>query len=212
MITSFNDYMIQVQRLIDGDDVSISSIAVDTLKQIVNLAERRIYREVRSRYNEKAFSSVTVTGNLATLPLDFEAVSVVHFGGKALTPVTEAWMREYLDCNPTGDALYFASVGDSLQFGPAVADGTVVQGRYFFRHDDLSQSNFGANTLIAREPDLFIYAALVEAIPFFPGAFNQAQVFLSGYERIKNAVNDASANAAINAARLTRSPSARLIG
>lgn len=212
MIASYSDYLVQVQRLIDGDDVSASDIATATLEQIVGLAQRRIYREVRSRYNEKAFSAVTTTSNLATLPADFEAVSVVHFGGKSLTPITEAAMRDYLDSNPTGDAVFFASVGSSLQFGPAVANGTSVQGRYFHRFDDLTAANFSANTLIAREPDLFIYAAVVEAIPFFPGAANQAQIFMSTYERIKTAINADSANVATNAARLVRSNSAGLVG
>lgn len=212
MITSYSDYLVQVMRLIDGDDVSVSDVTTETMRQIVGLAQRRIYRDVRSRFNEKAFASVTTTDNLATLPIDFEAVSVVHFGGDALTPITEEAMRAYLRSNPTGDAVFFASAGSSLQFGPAVADGTVVQGRYFFRDDELTAANFSANALIAREPDLFIYAALVEAIPFFPGAANQAQLFLSRYEQTKDAINAASAKVAINAARLVRSPSAGLIG
>lgn len=213
MITSYSDYLVQVMRLIDGDDVTVSDLATDTLKQIVGLAQRRIYRQVRSRFNERAFAStVTTTDNLAALPLDFEAVSIIHFGGKALTPVTEEFLREYLDSNPTGDACYFASVGSNLQFGPAVADGTIVQGRYFCRFDELSAANFGDNALVAREPDLFIYAAVVEAIPFFPGAANQAQMFMAKYEQIKDAVNADTRNVAINAGRLVRNNSARLTG
>lgn len=213
MITSYSDYLVQVMRLIDGDDVTVSDLATDTLKQIVGLAQRRIYRQVRSRFNEIPFAStVTTTNNLAALPIDFEAVSIVHLGGKALTPVTEEFLREYLDSNPAGDACYFASVGSNLQFGPAVTDGTIVQGRYFARLDELTAANFSANTLIAREPDMFIYAALVEAIPFFPGAANNAQMFIAKYEQIKDAINSDSRNVAINAARLVRNNSARLTG
>jgi hypothetical protein len=211
VISSYSDYQVQVMRLMDGDDVSASEIPLATMEQVINLAERRIYREVRSRFNEKAFTGVVVTGNLATLPSDFESISTVHFGGRSLRPVTEEWLRDYLECEPTGECSFFASAGNSLQFGPAVADATAVQGRYFYRLDDLTRANFSANTFIAREPDLFIAAALVEAIPFFLQAKNQAQSFTERYERIKMAVNAGSSNVALNASRLTRSPSARLV-
>lgn len=212
MIASYSDYLVQIMRLMDGDDVSASEISTTTLNQVVALAEKRIYREVRSRFNEKAFTGVTVTSNLAALPADFECVSVVHFGGKALEPIAEEAMREYLRNNPSGDCQFFASAGDSLQFGPAVADGTAVQGRYFCRLPDLTAATFSANTLIAREPDLFIYGALVEAAPFFTAAANQAQVFMAKYAAIKDAINLASERVAGNAGRVQRSNSARLLG
>ena len=212
MIASYVDYLVQVQRLIDGDDVSASEVSGATLNQIVALAQRRIYRDVRSRFNEKAFSDVAVAGNLAALPADFEAVSIVHFGGSSLEPVTEETLREYLDGNPTGECRYFADAGNSLQFGPAVANGTLLQGRYYYRADELTATNFSANTLIAREPDLFIYAALVEALPFFTSMSNQGQMFMAKYIQIKDAVNLDSSRIATNAGRLMRSPSAKLVG
>lgn len=210
MIASLNDYYEQIQRLIDGDDVSVSEISVNTLAQVVWMAQRRIYREVRSRYNEKAFTGLTVASNAVTIPADFESVSIVHFGGLPLEPVSEEWLREYLDGNPSGDAAYFAAAGSQLLFGPAVADGTAVQGRYFCRLPDLTPDNFGANALIAREPDLFVYAALVEALPFFARAADQAQLFASKYEAIKDRVNTDSSRTAAHAARLVRRPSARM--
>lgn len=210
-IASYSDYMVQITRLMDGDDVSATEIAAATLEQIIGLAERRIYREVRSRFNEKSFSGVTVTGNLATLPTDFEAISLVHFGDQALEPRAEEWMRQYLLPSRTGPCRYFAAAGNALQFGPAVTDGTVLQGRYFHRFDDLTAATFSANTLLAREPDLWIYAALVEAAPFFAGAGDQSQMFAAKYQGIRDALNSDSARVATNAGRVTRSPSAGMI-
>ena len=208
MIASYSDYMVQIMRLIDGDDVSASEIATATLNQVIDLAQRRIYRETRSRYNERAFVGLTVTGNAAALPDDFEAISVIFAAnGQALRPASEEWLLDYLACNPTGPCKFFASAGQSLKFGPALTDATVVQGRYFYRLADLTPANFAANTLVAREPDLFIYAALVEAIPFFAKAAAQGQMFLGKYGAIVGAVNLASANTATNAGRLARSNS-----
>lgn len=208
MISSYTDYLTQIQRLIDGDDVSASEIAHATLDQIAKLAQRRIYREVRSRYNERAFAGLTTTGNLAPLPADFESLSVVYIDGAPLEPVAEEWLREYLDTQPSGPCKYVARAGSSLMFGPALADGTTVQGRYFARLDDLTAANFGANGFIAREPDLFIYAALLEAVPFFPT--QQAQLFAAKYESIKASVNDATERTAAHAGRIRRRPSVRM--
>lgn len=212
MIASFSDYLVQIQRLMDGDDVGPSEITTATLRQVIGLAERKIYRDVRSRFNEVAFSGVTVTGNLAALPSDFEAISVVHFGGEALQPISEESMREYLQGNPTGECVFVSSAGNSLQFGPAVSDGTSVQGRYFCRLPDLTSSNFSSNALIAREPDLFIYAALVEAVPFYVGAARNAGMYMEKYAQIKDAVNSDTERTATRASRLQRSNSFRLVG
>ena len=209
-IASYSDYLVQVMRLIDGEDVTVSDLAPATMNQIVELAQRRLYRVLRCRYNEVAFTLTTVTGNLAPLPADFEEISVVHFGDRALEPVSEEWLREYLACEPTGETRYFAAAGNSLQFGPAVADGTLVQGRYYARLPDLTPANFTTNTLIVREPDLFIYAALVEAVPFFNKARDQAQVFAAKFAQTVDAVNSASKQAATNAGRLVRRPSTAL--
>ena len=209
MIASYSDYLVQITRLIDGDDVTASEVANGTLEQIVGLAERKIYRDVRSRFNEKAFLGVTVTGNLAALPADFEAISVIHFGKQALTPKAEEWLRER--ANHSGECRHFAAAGDALTFGPSVADNTVVQGRYFCRLPDLTAANFATNALIAREPDLWIYAALVEALPFFAGAAAQGQLFMQKYEQIKDRVNNDSARVATNAGRVSRSASFGLV-
>ena len=208
-ITSFSGLLTQVTRLIDGDDVSVSSIAVATLEQVIAQAEKRIYREVRSRHNEKAFSAVTVSGNLATLPADFEACSTVHFGGKALTPMPEDWIRGYIDNGATGDCLYFAEAGPALYFGPAVANSTAVQGRYFCRLPDLNSTTLPTNALIAAEPDLFIYAILVEAAPFFS---KDAGYWEAKYSSIRDRINSDKTRAAYSAGRIRVRPSTSLMG
>lgn len=207
-IASYSDLQVQIMRLMDGDNLSVSDIETATVDQIISLAEKRIYREVRSRLNEKAFSGVTVTGNVAALPADFEACSTVHFGKKALEPVPDDWLRAY-NQYATGEAEYFAESGGGLAFGPAVADGTAVQGRYFFRFPDLSTGTFGANTMIAREPDLFIFAALAEGAPFFG---KEVQMWEAKYQAIKHRLNADKIHTAYSAGRIKIRPSTTLIG
>lgn len=208
-IASYSDLLVQVTRLMDGEDVTATELTLGTLNQIVGQAERRIYREVRSRHNEKAFSSLTVTSNLATLPTDFEASSVVHFGKAPLLPVPEEWLREYLNNGATGDCKYFAEAGASFMFGPSVADATTVQGRYFYRHPDLTSSTFAANTLMANEPDLFVHAILAEGVAFFA---KDPRYWEAKYQDTRDRINAAKNRTAYSAGRIRIRPSTQLMG
>lgn len=209
MIANFADLLTQVTRLMDGENVSVTELSYETLVQVVGQAERRIYREVRSRHNEKAFDAVTVSGNLAALPADFEACSVVHFGGKALQPVSEEWLMEYIDNGSTGDCVYFCEAGDSLMFGPAVADATALQGRYFYRHPDLTPATFAANTLMANEPDLFIHACLAEGVAFFQ---KDPTYWEAKYAGTRDRINADKNRTAYSAGRIRVRPSTQLMG
>lgn len=206
---SLSGFFTDVHRLMYGDDVSAANLPIATLQQALALGEARIYADVRSRHNEKAFSGVTVTGNLAPIPDDFEACSTVHFGRQELDPKPEAWIRDYLLNGHTGETLYFAEAGNSFTFAPAVADGTAVQGRYYYRWPALDSTNFDSNTLMAKEPKLFLYATLAEGAPLFGQnpAIWEAK-YLATVERINNAKN----RAAYSGGRAKVQPSTRLIG
>jgi hypothetical protein len=201
VITSYSGLLTRLTQLIDGDDTSISAISTETLAHIINMGERRVYREVRSRHNEKDFA-VTVADNLAAIPADFESASVCHFGGAPLRPVAEDWLREY---NLRGGCRveYFAEAGSSFFFGSPVDDGNVLQGRYYARLPDLDASTLPSNALFAAEPDLFIYAALAESGGLF-GHENDSRIPLweQKYQLARDRVNGAKSRAAYSGGRL----------
>lgn len=165
-ITTMAKFYVEVTRLLDGEDVTVSDVSVATLSRLAVVAQKRIYRDVHSRFNEKAFSSTTVTGNLAPLPADFKELSIVHVGRQALIPVDEAVIHDYWASSGTVEK-YVARAGSNLTFWPALADGTQIQGRYFFAWPDIDDTNLASNLLFQEADDLFIYATLVEAAPFF---------------------------------------------
>ena len=209
--TTYTGFLVELQRLITGDEANASNLTSETLESIMAFGQRKLYRDVRSRHNEVAFSSLAVSGNLATIPADWEATSVIHFGEHALIPKPEDWVRDYLQSNAAGDCMYFAEAGGSFYFAPEVADGTFVQGRYFARLDDLTDDNIAANALYQAEPDLFLYAALSESAEFFPiGA--RLQLWEAKYQRIVDRLNSAKDRAAYSAGRIQRQASTRLIG
>jgi hypothetical protein len=195
---------VAITRLLDGDDVTVSDISNASLDQLLTVAQQRIYREVHSRWNESTFTGVTVTGNLAPLPDDYEAASIVHFGRQALIPVSETVIRDYWADNgasANGTDLYFARAGNSLTFYPAQADAAVVQGRYYARLAYLTDANMASNLLYQNADDLFIYACLVESAIFF-GESQNMPTWESKYEAIKDSLNISSQRAAYSAGRL----------
>lgn len=202
---------VEITRLLDGEDVTISDVSVPTLERLLVVAQQRIYRDVHSRFNEKDFSSVSVTNNLAPIPSDYKELSEAHFGKKTLIPVSKEVIRDYWAMTG-GDAKYVARVGNNLTFWPPVADGTTLQGSYYFAYPDLSDAvgNFTSNLLFQEADDLFIYGALVESASFF-GETEKMTTWQSKYLSIAGQLNEKSHRAAYSA-RLQVRPSASLCG
>jgi hypothetical protein len=209
-ITTLAGLYTEVTRLLDGEDVTVSELSTDSLTRLVINAQKRIYREVRSRFNEKAFSGVTVTSNLAALPADFRNAAIVHFGERALVPVDEHMIRDYQP-GAAGTEKYFARAGSNLTFWPAIGDGTEVQGRYWFAYPDLADANIADNLLFQEADDLFIYGSLVESAPFF-GELQKFPLWQAKYNSIVADLNAESKRSVSSAGRLQIRQSANPCG
>lgn len=209
-IQTLAELYLEVTRLLDGDDPEASDISTDTLGRLLAVAQRRIYREVRSRWNEVEFVSTVVTNNLAPLPDDFESAGIIHFGRKALIPVDEQVIQDYWSVGGTVEK-YVAVAGSNLTFWPPIADGAEVQGRYYARLPDLTDTSIAGNALFQNADDLFVYATLVEAAPFF-GKESMQATWESKYQSIVEPLNLHSKRAAYSAGRLMVRPSAAICG
>lgn len=206
-ITTWAGFLQQLTRLLDGEDISTTLITPETLQQVISLGERRLYREVRSRWNEKDFGSVITSNNRAVLPTDFEAPSIVHFGNSALEPAAEEFVR---DQQRLSRVRYFSPAGNYLTFGGPVSDNQAVQGRYYCRLPDLSETTLAANSLFLSEPDLFIFGCLSQAAPFF-GELEILEMWEARYAGIRDTINNSHHRTAHSAGRMMVRPSARLL-
>jgi hypothetical protein len=211
-ITTYSGLLVELTRLIDGEDVSGSEIPTDTLSTIVHFGELRIYREAKVRQLEKAFTG-TVTGNLFPIPADFMSSSIAHFGGKPLDPKAENELIERIANNPGGggDTKYYAQAGNNFMFWPAVENGTALQGRYFARLPDLQETTILTNALFLANEDLFIYAALAISAPYF-GQDARIPMWEAQYQRILAEVNVMHHRSAYSSGRIVRSVNSKVIG
>lgn len=208
-ITTLAGFLIEVQRLLDGDDVSTTDITTATLTRNLRVAEKRIYREAKTRFNEKAFSAVTTSGNLATIPTDYKAPSILYFDGNPLEPVSEEWLIRYMEDSPGGSTEYFCEAGTSFRFAPSIADATTLNGRYFYERPALSDATIASNALFQEADDLFIYATLVEAAGYF-GLSARMPEWEMKYQQVLQTLNGMAANVAFGAGKLQRKQTRRL--
>lgn len=207
---NYSEFLSHLGKMVTFEGDNQGDASIGTLLSVLRMAESRIYRELRTRQNEKAFSG-SVSGNAYTLPSDFRAPSLTYFGGKPLEPVSPEFLYEHLDAQHTGDTRFFAAVGNTYKFAPVVADGTSVQGTYFYAYPDIDASNDAANLLFTANPDLFTFACMVEAAPLY-GFLDQLQLWEQKYQMTRDALNHQTSRAAYGAGRIKRRNSTRLIG
>jgi hypothetical protein len=210
MFSTYSDFLTQLGKSVTFEGDNPGDASIGTLQMVLVLAETRINRELRTSYNEAAFSGTT-TSNVFTLPSDFRSASIVHVGGKPLEPVSIEFLTEFLDESPSGDGRYFATVARTLKFGPALSDGTSVQGYYFKAFAAIDDTTFSSNTLIAAAPDLYMAACMAEAAPMY-GFQDQLALWDNKYQYIRDRMNDERERAAYSAGRAKVRNSTRLLG
>lgn len=189
---SYQAYRVAVEKLIEGDDIG-STFDTSTLDLIIGLAEDRVYRDLRAS-SMLAPLSQAVTANAAGLPADLIELKELYFSGESpLEVIPIDRMRRYLDSGADGGATrYAAQDGDTLVFWPQ-AEGTLL-GSYYAKPDPLATvTPFSDALTFHRYPDVFIFAALVEAMPFLG---LEAKTPLWG-QRYEIAVQDAMRNEAM---------------
>jgi hypothetical protein len=211
-ISTYSGLMTEIMRLIDGEDITGAELPTQSLAQIIHFGELRIYREIRSRYNEKAWPATAAASNLIALPSDFIAASVVHFGKTPLYPLPENELLErlYLYTGSGGNTTHYCNAGPNFSFFPAVADGTTMQGRYYYKLPDLDETTFSSNTLVAANEDLFVYAALSISAPYF-GQDARIPLWDAEYSRIRDEINVLEHTTAYSSGRIKRGPNMRIV-
>jgi hypothetical protein len=139
------------------------------IPSFIALAEARIGDDLRTRQMETQVDLVTVAGT-ATVPLpdDYEEARglvlqtspLVNLG--YLTPAAMA--ATYADSS-TGQPVNYTVIGDALHLGPTPDAAYTARLTYAAAVTPLSDTN-PTNWLLTRRPNVYLYAALLEAAPY----------------------------------------------
>jgi hypothetical protein len=159
------------------------------IPDFIMLGEKRIFREVRARVMETALSSTIASGVIA-LPADYLELKSAYVDGSPArllqrTSATSIY-EQYPLRSSTSKPHLIAREGSNFIFGPYPDSTYTIKGIYYAQPTSIATS---ANTLFTNNPDLYLFASLLEAEPYIKNDV-RVPLWLAKYEQIKKQIND----------------------
>ena len=149
------------------------------IPDFIELAENRIFHELRVPTNEKTIILTVNTEGYATLPSDFLEVKDIFFNYEPLDRDSLTRLYEYKDSS--GKPTCFARETYRLKFfpTPTMSSSDEVRMIYYYDVGRLSDTA-STNVMLSTAPQLYLYASLVEASNFLG---SDGARFESGYQQ-----------------------------
>lgn len=151
--------------------------------------EERFYRQPRNygKWMESSALSVSFSST-ATVPTDYLSARVFYLNGQVRRPLVVSSLEQLYAKYPRGGSsgipAWIARDGANFVFGP-VPNGTfILNGTYYAKPVLLRSfaSDAAAHFLILNAPDLLLYGALLEAVPFIKDD-NRIAIWQSFHDR-----------------------------
>ena len=183
-ITTYAELKTAVTSWLDIATADLSSIVDD----LVTVAEKRIFRECRTRDMEDTFSTAISSGTIA-LPTGYVELKYARVDGTPSQPLerrsAEALYEMYPNRSSDGKPKFIAREGSTFIFGPYPDSGYTVKGVYYKRLTVVSSS---ANALFTSNPDLYLFACLAES-EIVIGRDSRIAIWEAKYNKILADVN-----------------------
>ena len=163
------------------------------IPDFIMLGETRIYREVRTKDMETAFSDTIASGVIA-LPSSYIDLKFAYINTQPvqwLDRKPAIWIyQKYPTRSGDGMPVTIAREGGNFIFGPYPSGAYTVSGVYYKNLGAVSSS---AHALFTTNPDLYLFSALAEAEPYLK---NDARVALwkAKYNELRDQVNQFADN------------------
>ena len=186
-ITTYAELKTAVANWIHRDDLTAY------VDDIITLGEKRILREVKTRDMEAALN-LTISNGVATIPSDYVSIKHARVDGSPSQPLGSVTASQLYTQFPlrsgSGKPQKIAVDQGSFIFGPYPDSNYTILGTYYKRLPALST---GVNALFTANPDLYLAAALGEALAFNANDKRLA-VWEAKYQSIKEALNTEDEN------------------
>lgn len=173
----------------------------------ITLAETKIYRNVRVRAMEKSLSVVIGSG-VAVMPSDYLELKHAYIDGSPVQTLERTLLdtvfTKYPTRSSTGKPIFIADNVDNFEFGPYPDSAYTLKGTYYAKLTALSAAN-ETNWLITDNPDLILFAALIESVSF-TGDTQRLTEWAAKYETA-----EATANLQAKIQRVSGSPKRSIV-
>lgn len=186
MVTDYTSLKAAIASWLDVNSSDISAVVPD----LVVIAERRLFREVRTRDMEASFTG-TISSGVVAVPSDFVEWKHAYVDGnptQRLESRPVSWIYErYPTRSAEGKPQFIARDASNFIFGPYPDSGYTVKGTYFRKLDSATSST--SNAIVSSMPDLYLMACLAESEPLI-GRDKRIPIWESKYRMIRDNVND----------------------
>lgn len=181
-ITTYAELQTAVSNWLHRSD--LGSIIPD----LIMLGEKRIFREIRARIMETALSDTIASGVIA-LPSDYLELKFAYVDGSPVKLLQRtsptALLQKYPLRSSTSKPFLIARQGTNFIFGPYPDSTYTIKGIYYAQPTGIATS---ANSLFTNNPELYLFAALLEAEPYMKND-NRVMLWQAKYDQIKDQIN-----------------------
>lgn len=187
--TDYASFRAAVPRFIDWTDFTTTHV-----DDLIAVAERKVYKMLRTRANEIRFSLTAGSDGTVAVPADYEEMKHARIAASPVRRLTRASIEEvyekYADRSVSGSQRIFAREGDAFIFGPAGVSGNVMNGVYY-RSGTSMASTSTINSIFTAHPELFLMAAASESEAFI-GMDSRIPVWEAKFQQLLNIANQAA--------------------
>jgi hypothetical protein len=154
--TNYDGLKASVADWLNREDLSA------VIPDFIELAENRIFHELRSPLNEKTILLTLSSDGYATLPSDFLEAKDVFWNYNPLSRISLTQLHSYVPVSGQSPE-HFARETYRLRFfpTPTVLATDEIRMIYYFTPDRLTSAT--SNVVYAGAPELYLYATLAEA-------------------------------------------------
>lgn len=160
--TDYSSFRVAVPAHIDWAGYTVTQI-----DDLIAVAERKVFRSLRTRAMEFSFSINVASDGTASVPSDYVEMKFARMNANPQKRLERKSLEfiyaRYGDRSDTGNQIYFAREAGSFIFGPAGASGDVMKGVYY-RNTFMNASTI--HSIFSAHPDIFLMAAASEATPY----------------------------------------------
>lgn len=179
-IASYSDLQNAVASWINRSDLS------SNISDFISLGEDRIYRDLRIRAMETAWTDTMPAGTVA-VPSGYLELVHAYIDGSPVKPLqritAEVMYQKYPLRTSTGFPVFIARDAGNFIFGPYPDSNYTIIGTYYARLPALSASNT-TNWFTANAPSILLWASLLEAEPFIQND-ERIATWQAKYDQIK---------------------------
>ena len=186
---SFANYTAFTASLSSWMDIGVSDIGASLYADLVTVAEKRIFREARTRDMEESFSTVIAAGTIG-VPSGYLELKSAYIDSTPIQPLERRkaeWIyAEYPNRSSEGVPHYIARDGTTFIFGPYPDSAYTVKGVRYTQPTAISGASL--SSFFTNNPDLYLFACLAES-EILLGRDERIAVWEAKYQKILAQVN-----------------------